>query len=567
MLSRFGKQPDAPSYRVRQITRDEGISAFPTMSHDGKLVAYSSDRAGDKNLDIWLQYVAGGEPIALTRHTVDDTYANFSPDGTQLVFERQFDGIYVIPSLGGSERLLAKDGQKPRYSPDGKWVAYHSTQGTISGERFGFFVVPALGGSPRKLETGLTAVYRPCWSTDGAYLLVLGIEDGRLERYVLPVTGGKATKIRLREPLERAGASMAFGTASWLNPGNRLIFGASQSNVVNIWQVSIEPGSWAVRGKPERLTAGSGENLGPASLDGRIPFSTWNGGMTIYSLPLDVRQGKATGDLTRVGQSGGYALFPTVSSDRRTMVFASDRSGTFDIWMKDLTSGEEKVLVATPDEEDRGLMAPDGSQIAFRRRENGKTVGYVWPMPAGPERKICDGCRSLLNWTPDGQSVIVSEGTTERLVALEVATGRRRPVIAHPRFATHDGILSPDGNWIAFKLVMSTSNQPVHIAPVRPGSVATPQEFIRVTADGYYYKPFWSPDGSLLYYFSREDSFNCLYARRLDSRSKQPEGEAFAVKHFHGDLHLAGGSDVGYGRAGVPALSADGKREGQRLAC
>jgi eukaryotic-like serine/threonine-protein kinase len=41
VLSRCGKQPDAPSYRVRQITRDEGISAFPALSHDGKLVAYS----------------------------------------------------------------------------------------------------------------------------------------------------------------------------------------------------------------------------------------------------------------------------------------------------------------------------------------------------------------------------------------------------------------------------------------------------------------------------------------------------------------------------------------------
>src|SRR5262250_1338148 len=176
-------------------------------------------------------------------------------------------------------------------------------------------------------------------------------------------------------------------------------------------------------------------------------------------------------------------------------------------------------------------------------------MNYLWPLPAGPERKLCEGCRSLLNWSSDGKSVIVSDGDPERLVALDVNSGRKVLVASHPKFGIHDGALSPDMRWIAFKLVPSITVQPVYIAPVRNGSVVPEQEWIRITGDYYTYKPFWSPDGNLLYYYSQQDNFNCLYARRLDAATKRPVGDAFAVQHFHGDQRPADGTAVGYGLA------------------
>jgi Tol biopolymer transport system component len=187
--------------------------------------------------------------------------------------------------------------------------------------------------------------------------------------------------------------------------------------------------------------------------------------------------------------------------------------------------------------------------VAFQRIENGVTVNYEWPLPAGPEKKLCEGCRSLLNWTPDGKSVIVSDLATERLVAPDVNSLQKTLVASHPKYAIHDGRLSPDMRWIAFKLVKSATVQPVYIAPMRNGSSVPEQEWIRITGDYYTYKPFWSPDGNLIYYYSREDNFNCLYARRLDAATKQPQGDAFAVRHFHGDQRPALGPWVGYGLA------------------
>jgi Tol biopolymer transport system component len=380
------REAATPHYRLRQVTRDEGLSTFPALSPDGRLLAYSSNRGayssnrGGGNLNIWVQQVSGGDAIRLTRHAADDIRPRFSPDGSQIVFERIGDGIYLIPSLSGAERLLAKGGSMPVWSPDGKLIAYYTGYSTGGREVFGLFIVSATAGAPRKVETELTSYCCPLWSPDGKHLLVrAGFSFGQ-DWFVIPVEGGKAVKVSVQTPLRRAGVTDIAPPVAWLGNRDLLIFSAAQGSaggvaqigsgyggrqgVYNIWQVSIESATGALRANPQRLTAGSGEYAGPASLDGRIPFSTQTGGMTIYALPLDVRQGKVTGELVRVGRGGVRDIFPTVTSDGRKMVFVSDRAGTNDVWMRDLTTGEETVLIGTPENESRGLISPDGSQVA-----------------------------------------------------------------------------------------------------------------------------------------------------------------------------------------------------------
>jgi Tol biopolymer transport system component len=91
--------------------------------------------------------------------------------------------------------------------------------------------------------------------------------------------------------------------------------------------------------------------------------------------------------------------------------------------------------------------------------------------------------------------------------------------------------------------------QPVYVTAVGTGTPAREKDWIKISGDYYQTKPFWSPDGDLLYYFSTQDSFDCLYARRLDSVTKRPLADAFAVRHFHEDLRPPAGSFTGYGLA------------------
>ena len=230
-FSRVRREPAPPRYRLRQMTRDEGVNTFPALSPDGRLLAYSSDRGGGNNLDVWVQQVAGGDAIRLTRHPADDVRPRFSPDGSQIVFERHGDGIYLIPSLGGAERLLVKGGSMPAWSPDGKFIAYYTGhQGSRAG--FGLFVVPSTAGAPRRVTTELATYCCPVWSPDGKSLLVVGAATGigwdAADWFIVPAEGGKAVKIAVQRTLPRAGFSDFTAPAAWLGDGNLLIFSGTQ---------------------------------------------------------------------------------------------------------------------------------------------------------------------------------------------------------------------------------------------------------------------------------------------------------------------------------------------------
>src|SRR5262249_563381 len=56
-LSRTQSQPVIQV--LTQLTSDSGLSAYPAISTDGRLVAYASDRDGAGNLEIWVQQIGG----------------------------------------------------------------------------------------------------------------------------------------------------------------------------------------------------------------------------------------------------------------------------------------------------------------------------------------------------------------------------------------------------------------------------------------------------------------------------------------------------------------------------
>jgi Tol biopolymer transport system component len=543
---------------ITRLTSDSGLTTDPAISPDGKLVAYASDRSSEDNLDIWVQQIAGGQPIRLTSNPGDDHQPAFSPDGSKIVFrsERDGGGIYVISALGGEERLLAKSGSYPHFSPDGASIAYFvgTTLRTAKVQ-----IVSATGGAPRELRIQIPWAAFPTWSPDGKQLIFVGSTNpsgfSEFDWWVAPAEGGQAVKTQAYADFKRAGLGanfeLFFKEDVWA--GDHIIFSAGLGDSTNLWQVQITPRTWQINDSPQRLTTGAGHESSPSlAADGRLVFTTANRHLDLWELPIDPTSGKTAGKPEQLTRSGANSQRPALSSDGKRLVFTSDKSGKLDVWFRDMVSGKETALTATP-RNGWPLITADGSKAAYVSTEGQRPVLYVLPIGKGVAEKLCDDCGLPMDWSPDGRRILYYWGQPIGYSTIDIVTRQRVDVIRHPKYNIHRARFSPNGNWIAFHMPMQAEEgrSPIFIAPLRNGAAAGESEWIQVTdGTGIEAAPWWSPDRGILYFLSQRDGFQCVWAQHLDKTTQRPAGAPFDVAHFHGSRHKI--SETGYGPGIAP---------------
>jgi TolB protein len=97
-----------------QVTAGNESNFAPDLSADGKVVIYTSDRKGNK--DIWQKAAGGGFGYQMTKHSADDFSPVLSPDGDEVAFvSRREDaaGDISIMDIGFTFSLPGKNKEKP----------------------------------------------------------------------------------------------------------------------------------------------------------------------------------------------------------------------------------------------------------------------------------------------------------------------------------------------------------------------------------------------------------------------------------------------------------------------
>jgi serine/threonine protein kinase/Tol biopolymer transport system component len=545
-----------------RATSDSGVTSNPSLSRDGKMLAYASDRVSGI-LNIWVQQAGAGAPLRITDGTADDTEPSFSPDSTSVVFRSKRDGggIYVVPTLGGQVRRIADAGWRPRFSPDGHWIAYWvGDVGVFS--RNSVHVIPAAGGQPRRVAAGFFSASAPVWSPDGKYLLFLGAENDnnsveeRYEWWVTPLEGGEPVNTHVLAALRRSNVFPVLREpGEWY--GNAIVFAATTGsysrlietgihNQSNVWSLPIAPGRWIADGKPLQLTSGSGLETAPTiamSQDGaaRLAFATISGEPHVWSVAADTNLGKVTGEIQRITSGVANHEYSNVSRDGSKAVYGADSDRNWDVYLKDLRTGTESRVTFTPENEYSPLLSADGSKVlyyVFRRDREPAFSFYVTQSQGGAPREVCSDCGGpLYDWSPDTTKVIYrrqEKGGASQLFFRDLESGKDHILLHHPTYPLTVPHLSVDANWIAFQAVTSPTERRIFIAPMRDWHPPSEAEWVPIT-DGHTpdRNPVWSPDGGLLYLISDRDGFRCFWAQPLDPATKRPKGPAFAVQHFH----------------------------------
>jgi serine/threonine protein kinase len=557
----FFRQPRASRTPViTRLTTDSGLTAYPALSRDSKLVAYASDRASNGNLDIWVQQTEGGNPIRLTTDPADDLEPSFSPDSSQIVFrsEREGGGIYVVPSLGGVEQRVADLGRSPRFSPDGKWIAYWVGDQSYFGRRQ-IFVVPASGGQPRTVQPAFFFATHPVWSPDSKRILFRGARNAVdtssfsfFDWWVTPLDGGTAVETGARKLLESNlpvrersqlhDAGLGVDPGDWL--GDSVFFSASSGKLglnASLWRVNLSS-RYRVDGDAQRLTSGTEDVLHPSAAGERVAFTSVGQNENVWALAADTNKGKASGDPLRLTSSAAADIMPVPSANGRKLAFASNRNGNMHVWIKDLQTGAETALTSSPANELPSLLSPDGSRVVYFNYGVAAPADFgcfIGPTDGGMARKFCQECPGvgIMDWFDAGRKVLYKRGLTNqtKLILHDIDSGRETLFLEHPKYSATAARFSPDGRWVSFQIVIeAATRRQIFIAPVRGSAAAGEAEWIPVTdGSGLDRNAVWSPDGNLLYFLSERDGFRCFWAQRLEPAGKRPVGAAFPVYHFH----------------------------------
>jgi Tol biopolymer transport system component len=530
------------------VTADGGLTASPAISRDGKLLAFASDRAKGDNLDIWVQQIGGREPLRLTQDPADESDPAFSPDDAMIAFRSEKDrgGVYIVPALGGTPVLLAAGGRNPRFSPDGRSVAYSVGGGAVSNPgTAGVFVIDAGGGTPRAVHPEMATATSPVWSPSGDSLLVLGRKDGsapadaELDWWILPIGDG---------PPQRSGAFARLGKQKLMRSvlpqvypapldwrradgEDRILFSAVLGEAVNLWEIPLLGG-----GAAERLTLGPGSHqqgrwTGDAK---RLIFAAAELNFDVWLQPLDRDTGAARGEAKRLTDQLTEDLSPSISWNGTTAAYVSRRSDSWSLRTIDVASGNERAVLSSPTRLSTARLSGDGSRILFT--SSGYDLMSI-PSAGGAAEKLCERCGVAMGTSSDGRRTLYEPFENEDVLMYDAdahatITLARRPdanvILSSARF-------SQDGKWVAFHALRNATNTArIWIVPVGPEPTVPQTAWIAVTGgDALERDPAWSRDGRFLYFVSERDGSRCVWARPLDPATKRPIGDAFTVRHFH----------------------------------
>jgi Tol biopolymer transport system component/DNA-binding winged helix-turn-helix (wHTH) protein len=431
-----------------RLTSESGLTMTPALSPDGTLVAYASDRSGEGNLDIWVQHVGGREALRLTQDRADDYAPSFSPDGRTIAFrsEREGGGIYVVSALGGESRKIAPYGRRPRFSPDGKWITYWI--GAEPGDASSFFlppgtakiyIVPSAGGSSQHLQPEFAAAGYPIWTPDSKRVLFLGnrdpnlYHDGAMDWWVTSIDGGPALSTGANVAFQDMGlATVSQAPETWTPDGAAVLMSATLADTRNIWRVPISSRDWKVSGAPRRVTLGTALDLQPSTGGDRVIFASLNGNLDVWSLSVDANRGEPSDGLERLTRHAFPHAYPAVSPDGTKLAFSSRRSGSRDIWVRDLRTAKETAVSMPPGPSFNPNFSPDGNILLYRTNKERTSAAYAVSLAAGSTERVCEDCMDY-GWSSDKKKLVL------------VGTAVARHLCPGPCFEAEDGIAEPSG--------------------------------------------------------------------------------------------------------------------------
>lgn len=451
----------------KRLTIDEGIESDPIFSPDGTKIAFNAEYDG--NTDVYIVPVSGGIPKRLTWHPYDDLVQDFSADGSKVLFISQRNSytnrhfkLFTISVTGGAvTQSKIPNAFWVSSSDDDSQIAYtpiydafnqwkHYRGGTISR-------IWVYNNSTNKVEeiskpNGGSNDSNPQWSGD--YIYFKSDRDGEFNLYSYNVKSKEIEQLTNFKdfPVIRLSANkddIIFEQAGYLH-----IYNITSDTIKNL-SISINTDLLELR--PRFVSDDDYIRSGSISPSGARAVFDYRG--DIITVPAKKGDPKNISNTT-----GVHEKFPEWSPDGKSIAYFSDASGEYAMHIQNISTGETKNINLS------------GS-----------------------------GFYANIHWSPDSKKLsFVDNGRS--LYVLDIATGKINRIASDELytpgiFRELFGGWSSDSNWISYTTITETNFEQAHLY-----SISENKSFSISDGLSNISSPVFDPSGKYLYMLASTDA-------------------------------------------------------------
>ncbi|MFL5786545.1 MAG: S41 family peptidase [Flavisolibacter sp.] len=412
------------------LTINEAYDYMPVWSHDGKWIAFASDRYG--NFDVYIMPSTGGEAKRLTNHSANDYPYDFTSDDKKVLFGTNrndiytsarfplrglFQKLYEVPITGGrSVMYLSAGSEFARFNNKGDKLLFQDRKGYEDAYRKhhtsavtrDIWIYDAKKDDYTQVSTFEGEDREPVWGGDDNTFYYLSEKNGSQNIYKGSIDTKDAVQItKLKDNPVRFLTRSKEGTFCFTYDGE--IYTMKDGGSPEKVKISINTD---IRGNDEKiLPINSNVTQTALSPNGKEIAFVVRGEVFVTSVETGI-----TKRITNTPQQERSVVF---SPDGRSLYYSTERGNSWDIYKASIERKEEpyfytstvvkeEPVIATEADEFQPELSPDGKEIAYLEERNILKVYNLGTkksrtiVPKGINFSYADGDQNY-KWSPDGK--------------------------------------------------------------------------------------------------------------------------------------------------------------------